>query len=366
MKQRLNMIMPLMMLAAVLTGGCRQGEKGTDDEASDSRLRHEVQKNEVDVMTLERTVFTRQLIANGKLAAVARSSLAFKSPGMICSVGVRNGETVRKGDEIARLDRTESGLALESARLALDKAGLDLYDVLAGQGYTAKDTSEVPSRVMKMARMRSGYDAALNSMHKAELDYEGAVLRAPFSGKVANIKLRRYDQSGSEPFCSLIDDSSFDVDFTVLESEYGFIEEGLRVRVEPFASAGKHLYGEIVSINPTVDRNGQVFVRARVRNDGSLIDGMNVRVTVEKEVPGCLVVPKSAVVIRDNLEVLFRYSDGKAQWTYVHTLMSNGNSYAVEANEDRGAELSEGDRIIVSGNLNLADGSEVTIKSTGR
>ena len=84
MKQRLNMIMPLMMLAAVLTGGCRQGEKGTDNEASDSRLRHEVQKNEVEVMTLERTVFTRQLIANGKLAAVARSSLAFKSSGMIC------------------------------------------------------------------------------------------------------------------------------------------------------------------------------------------------------------------------------------------------------------------------------------------
>ena len=366
MKQRLNMIMPLMMLAAVLTGGCRQGEKGTDDEASDSRLRHEVQKNEVDVMTLERTVFTRQLIANGKLAAVARSSLAFKSPGMICSVGVRNGETVRKGDEIARLDRTESGLALESARLALDKAGLDLYDVLAGQGYTAKDTSEVPSRVMKMARMRSGYDAALNSMHKAELDYEGAVLRAPFSGKVANIKLRRYDQSGSEPFCSLIDDSSFDVDFTVLESEYGFLEEGLKVKVTPFSGGSGHLYGTLTCINPTVDKNGQVAVTATVENDGTLIDGMNVKVTVEKDVPGQLVVPKSAVVIRDNLEVLFRHKDGKALWTYVHTLMSSGDSYVVVPNTDRGAELSEGDQVIISGNLNLADGSSVEVRKSSR
>ena len=72
-------------------------------------------------------------------------------------------------------------------------------------------------------------------------------------------------------------------------------------------------------------------------------------------------VPKSAVVIRDNLEVLFRYKDGRAQWTYVHTSLANSREYVVEANTDRGAELNPGDLVIVSGNLNLADGSEVTL-----
>ena len=74
-----------------------------------------------------------------------------------------------------------------------------------------------------------------------------------------------------------------------------------------------------------------------------------------------LVVPKSAVVIRDNLEVLFRYKDGRAQWTYVHTSLANSREYVVEANLDRGAELNPGDLVIVSGNLNLADGSEVSL-----
>ena len=88
---------------------------------------------------------------------------------------------------------------------------------------------------------------------------------------------------------------------------------------------------------------------------------MNVRVAVRQKIAGQLVVPKSAVIIRDNLEVLFRYKEGRAQWTYVHTSLANSREYVVEANRDRSAELDPGDLIIVSGNLNLADGSEVTL-----
>ena len=358
-------MLPVAVLLLVSAGGCRQGDKNADG-ARDSRLQYEAERNEVEVMTLERTVFTRQLISNGKLSARMRSSIAFRGNGTVENVGVRNGETVHAGTVIAELDRTDKSIALESARIAMDKAELDLYDVLAGQGYMTKDTSAVSAPVMKMARMRSGYDAARNSLRQAEYEYEGTVLVAPFSGKVADIKLRNYDQVSSEPFCTLIDDSSLDVDFTVLESEYGFLEEGLKVRIAPFASGSRYLYGRITAINPTVDEKGQVAVTATVKNDGTLIDGMNVKVTVEKEVPGCLVVPKSAVVIRDNLEVLFRHKDGKAMWTYVNTLMSNGDSYVVEANADRGADLDEGDAIIISGNLNLADGSSVTVKNTTR
>ena len=89
---------------------------------------------------------------------------------------------------------------------------------------------------------------------------------------------------------------------------------------------------------------------------------MNVKVIAEETVPGQLVVPKSAVVIRDNLEVLFRYRSGQAEWVYVRTLSSNSQEYAIVANADRGAHLAPGDSIIISGNLNLADNSQVSLK----
>ena len=91
---------------------------------------------------------------------------------------------------------------------------------------------------------------------------------------------------------------------------------------------------------------------------------MNVKVIAERSIPDQLVVPRSAVVIRDNLDVLFTWTDdGKAHWIYVTILHSNGDSYAVEANRNRNASLSEGDKVIISGNLNLADNSEVALKN---
>ena len=111
-----------------------------------------------------------------------------------------------------------------------------------------------------------------------------------------------------------------------------------------------------------MDENGQVAVKAGIAGGGDFLDGMNVRVIVSKSVNALLVVPKSAVVIRDNMDVLFRYSQGRSEWVYVNLLMSNAEEYAVEANSDRGAVLEAGDSVIVSGNLNLADGSEVVLK----
>ena len=134
--------------------------------------------------------------------------------------------------------------------------------------------------------------------------------------------------------------------------------------VSPFVNSDVVLKGSILSINPTVDQNGQIQVTAQVPGSIELMDGMNVRITVENSVPDQLVVPKSAVVIRDNMEVLFRIdpNTGHSLWTYVNVLMSNTTEHVVEPNKDRGAELNVGDKIITSGNLNLGDDAEVVIE----
>ncbi len=356
MKIRLLIGLPLLALVACGTG---DGNRGS---GADGRLQQTPMVNTVEVITLERTDFSRELLSNGKLSASARASLSFSTSGPLSQVNVRSGQHVGKGTVLARLDRPDLALALESAQITLEKAQMDLYDYLVGQGYPARDTVSVPANLLATAKMKSGYSSARNGLARARQEVAGTVLRAPFSGRVADVKLHRYDPSGTEPFCTLIDDSAFDVDFTVMESEYGFLSEGLPVTVTPFADGGFSCRGKIVSINPSVDSNGQITVRARIPGDKRLLDGMNVKVTVARVLPGCLVVPRSAVVIRDNLEVLFTYTDdGKAHWTYVNIVTSNSTSHVVTANEERGARLSEGDRVIISGNLNLADGSDVVL-----
>lgn len=351
-----------LILAAVLglLPACRP--KPAADPTDESRLTYTPEVNEVEVITLKRQTFPMQLVANGRLSAAQKSALYFEQSGQIVSLEVQNGSYVARGGVIARLDDSEQRSALESARIDRERTRLEYLDVLAGQGYAVADSASVPADVRDLAGVRSGYSAACNAYDKAQRALAGTVLCAPFSGKVADLKLKKWDRTGSDPFCTLIADGTLDVTFSALESEYGFLARGQRVRVTPFGSE-RSFAGSIRSINPTIDKNGQIAVTASIPGAVGLLDGMNVRVVVDRDLPAQLVVPKSAVVIRDGLEVLFRYgAEGKAEWVYVHTLSANSDSFAVTANTDRGATLSEGDRVIVSGNLNLADGSRVVLK----
>lgn len=349
----------LLILSTALFAGCGKTKENKADASTD-RMQHRIEYNEVTVDTLQRRDFTRELISNGRLVASRRSTLSFPVAGTIAAIHPKNGFRVARGEMIARLDTTEYAFQLRKAQLALEKTRLEFFDVLIGQGYPFGDTVTPPAEVVQLARIRSGYADATASLQSARRNLEQCSLRAPFAGKVADVEQQVYEKSKGE-FCTLLDDSRLNVRFTVLESEYGQLRPGMEVAVSPFADLRKEVRGRITAVNPSIDEHGQVQVDAELANDGSLADGMNVRVAVRQRVPGQLVVPKNAVVIRDNLEVLFRYKDGKAQWTYVHTSLANSREYVVEPNRVRGAELAAGDLVIVSGNLNLADGSEVVL-----
>ncbi len=349
-------ILTLMVLAV----SCGQKKEVKSDTLT--RLSHAVEANYVDTMTLRLTDFRRQIISNGKLAAAHKSSLCFSTTGIISEVRFKNGQSVRKGELIASLDPEAAEIALSQAENALKKAEIEMQDVLIGFGYGDRDTSDIPAATMSIARIRSGYSDAEQDYRKALYDFEGTMITAPFDGKVAGIKGRAYESAPSETFCSVVDDRRFDVIFPLLESEIPSVRTGMEMKISPFNNPGKTYSGRITAINPMVDEKGQIEITASVENtDGSMMDGMNVRVVVEEIVRGQQVVPKSAVVMRDNQEVLFVYqpADSTARWVYVDILMSNSDSHVVQVKKDRNAELAVGDIVIVSGNLNLAHESKV-------
>lgn len=356
-------ITPLIFAALFLAFSCKGNEKKKEN-SGDDRLQYVPQLNEVEIITLQRQDFARQLLSNGKLRAGKKSFLKFGTTGEVASVNYKNGQTISAGACIASLERPDLKLANESSEIALRKAELDLYDFLAGQGYNAGDTLSVPASLMATARMKSGYATAMNNLLRARYDLSGTYLYAPFSGRVADITLKCHDHYSGDAFCTIVDDRTMDIEFTVMESEYSFLAVGLPVKIRPFADDFREYIGKIQTINPMVNELGQTMVCASVVNDGFLIDGMNAKVIVERSIKKQLVVPRSAVVIRDNMDVLFTYTDdGRAHWKYVNILYSNGISYSIEANKNRNVKLNEGEKVIVSGNLNLADNSEVVLKN---
>ena len=138
---------------------------------------------------------------------------------------------------------------------------------------------------------------------------------------------------------------------------------GDKVVITPYAGGGA-FEGSVSEINPLVDANGMVKVKAAVNAGGKLFSGMNVKVSVRRSLGEQLVIPKTAVVLRSGKQVVFTLKEGKAMWNYVNTGLENATECVVSDRSQKGIEdgLLEGDTVIVTGNLNLAHEAEVDVK----
>ena len=351
----------ILLFTVLLLFSCSNTEKKTS--ADPAKRQYTEQQNPVEITILQKGTFRKELVNNGKLVALRKSELQFRVGEQLERLSFRNGDAIKAGQIIADLNPFTYRQQLGNAQIQLKKTRLEMQNVLIGQGYNTMDSTEIPPHIYEMASVRSGFAEASQSLRTALFNLESTRLVAPFSGKLANITQKQYDRiNAGTTFCTLIDDSEFEAEFRIVESEANDIQLGSEVQLIPFSDQTVYK-GRISEINPVIDANGLILVKALVKNPGGLMDGMNVRVLVEKEIPDQLVVPKSAVLLRDNQEVLFKCThDTIAFWTYIQTTGENTTSYSVIAHPDKGATLEPGDTIIVSGNLNLAHESKVTVK----
>lgn len=220
--------------------------------------------------------------STGKVKAVDYADLYFRSQELIAHVYVKTGQRVRTGDLLADLDTFLFNSQLREAEIALAQADLELKDILIGQGHNPDDLLSVPQDVMKLARIKSGFEQAELQKEKAMREIKNATLNAPFDGIVANLTARPHQMSSSsEPFCRIIRNTDMEVEFSVLESELHLIRMGQKVKIEPQAVTIGVQTGDICSINPIVNDKGMIQVRARVKGNVGLMEGMNVTVIIQ-------------------------------------------------------------------------------------
>lgn len=341
-------------------------KEGKDDGEGAPVAAQEQAIVEVDTVVLRRQTFQKQVLCNGRLAAMRRAELTCPKAGEVLqSVNVRNGQRVAAGTVLAVADTRDRKAELEKAKRDLERAKVELQDKLIGLGYDG-NAGNVPADVLHRAEVTSGYYTAKFALQTAQSSLSDCQLVAPFSGRIAELVARPHQRG--DKFCTLIDDSYFDVEFQILEAELASVAVGTTVRVSPFIDVSLALDGTVTEINPIIDSKGLVTVKARIRNTSDrLLDGMNVRVIIENSVPDMFVVPKEAVVERDGYHVVFVYDGNthKAVWTYVDIMYSNLASYAITGCERKNTVVNQGDIVITSGNLNLADDTEVKIAKRG-
>lgn len=295
--------------------------------------------------------------SNGKLEAIKKIELKFENEGLIQKILVNDGHKVKKGQIIAYQNSKYILSEEKKNEEILRKAKLNMEDVLLGFGYSLKDSLNIPDNIMRMAKSRAGLADAKNQIIQTRKRYLASRLVAPFSGVIANLSVKEQNLSStSDQVCTLLDNKELLVNFYILENEFGIVSKGDMVEVSPIALPNRKFRGRVKYINPIVNEHGLILVKAFINNDDEvLLDGMSVTLSVKRKIEKAIVVPKNALIDRQNKKVIFTYKNGKSIWNYVTTSYETKDSIIVVSG------IRAGDKIIISGNKNLAHNTEVKL-----
>ncbi|QNK77133.1 efflux RND transporter periplasmic adaptor subunit [Winogradskyella sp. PAMC22761] len=314
----------------------------------------------VRTKVIEQTDFQKQIITNGVVEALQKSEIRFKTSERIASIKVKNGQKVDKGQTLAVLDNAILVNQLNKAKIEVDKTKNKLLEEKINYGIGGASNDAIDPIILKNLKIKSGVYEAQNALESAQLLHNQTIIKAPFSGVVANIKVKTGNFiTSADIFCTLINSNGLEVVFSVLENELAFITPKQEITINPFTDTDSSYKGFITEINPLVDENGLIQIKAKINTEGAkLFDGMNVKLTASQPIKDVVVIPKEALVLRSNREVVFSYEDGLAKWNYVKVLDENSTSYALK----EGIKI--GDTVIVSGNMNLAHDAKVNVNNS--
>lgn len=165
-------------LATVLLGGCTEETvQQTTDVVIQPALTEVVVSSTGDDLNF-----------NGVVRSAERADLAFRVGGMLTEIQVNEGDQVRKGDLLARLDPRDARTDLESAQLELKNARDDYERATAifnkSQAISRSDLDTITTK----------YNLARNKAEEAARRLEYTELKAPFDGIIGRKLVDNHSQ----------------------------------------------------------------------------------------------------------------------------------------------------------------------------
>ncbi|WP_081490527.1 efflux RND transporter periplasmic adaptor subunit [Pontibacter sp. BAB1700] len=312
---------------------------------------------EVQVLTATLKTFEYHLQANGKIEPLHQSVLQFRQGGYLQQLHVKNGQYVRQGQLIASLEKDALQLVLKKAQSSTALKQEAYNALLVDYGGSFGQPESIDQGQSERLIIRSGLREAQLQQQEAALALAHTELRAPFSGRIADLNIKASNiVSATDPICMLYSANQLLLTAEVLESEALRLQLNQKAHIHTLANGGKQYIASVHEINPSVSAEGMVQVKLLVQQPQGLLPGMNTVASIRVPVQKAIVVPKDAVVLRSGKKVVFVAHEGMAVWRYVTTGLENEQE--VEVLEG----LKTGDQVIVANNLQLEHDTPVQVK----
>jgi len=306
--------------------------------------------------------------AAGRAEAYRRATLKAQVQGVVQTIPTRENGPVVAAQTLLQIDTSELALDVAEARAQVQNARNE-YEKLVLFDDRIEDP-EVRRQRERNARARSGLESAEVRLRQAELELERAAVKAPFEGRVADLRVvpGQHVSAGAD-LLTVVDLDPIKVEAEVLEAELGVLREGRRASVTFAAFPGETFTGLIESINPLVDpekRTGRVTILLP-NPQGRVKPGMYAEVKLDAQAfPDRLLVPRSAILERGEgraRTMLFVFEgdgeQGVAKWRYVTT--GRENDALVEIVPSDEGTVAPGEVVLVDGHHYLAHDTRVRL-----
>lgn len=262
-----------------------------------------------DVARVERRVLARELPLSGTVLPRQQATIRARISGDLLTLPVREGDAVRAGQVLARVDVRgqlaqvdvqAAALAKARADLALAKSQLDMNAALLADGYIARNAHDVSLGAHDVAA--ANVRAAEAQVRAARALLDDAVLRAPFDGVVAQQLARAGEKvSPDSALLTLVDLSEMELDAPVPASEVAGVQVGQRARFRIAGLGDREFEAEVERINPTTDAGSRsIRIHLAMANaDRALRGGMFAQGRLRLAATGPVASLPAAAVRRD-------------------------------------------------------------------
>lgn len=285
------------------------------------------------------------LEATAHLEAENSVQVFSQTKGLITRLYVEEGDRVRRGSMLLKLEDDEQRNALASVKVQLAKAQRE-YErqkrLFAQQLISEQAFNEATFEIERL-------ELALTD---AELQLKYTEVRAPIAGTVTQRMINRGDrlQPGQHLF-DIVDFDSLVAKIFVPEKELARLRPGLKARISSQARSEQQYEGRLDRIAPVVDtRSGTVKATIDIGRQGGLMPGMYVNVRLITDVRDrALLVPKRALVYDADQLFVFRVGEGdRAERVQLVPQLEN-DQYV----QPLGDALEEGELVVVAGQAAL-------------
>jgi len=304
MKRAIQWGLLALVLLLAAAGAMRVlGARKQEPVANQAKAQAVAELAAADIARAETLELAQGLPVSGSLRAVNSAVVKARVAGELLGLKVREGDTVKAGQEIARVDATEPQARLRQAREQADaaKAQIEIAQrqwdnnkALVDQGFISKTALDTSLNNLHAAQ--ATHKAALAAAEVARKSVDDTVLRAPISGVVSQRLAQPGERVGIDAkVVEIVDLSRLELEATLSAADSVQVRVGQEARLQ-VEGVAQPIAARVVRINPSAQAGSRsVLAYLAIAESEGLRQGLFAQGQLAVGKASGLAVPQSAV-----------------------------------------------------------------------